>query len=157
MPQIYSRRGFTRKDLIATLVVLAIVVGVLLSAIENFRERSRRNACMNNLKEIGLGLHNFYDANKFFPPSADLRSEGPKKTAGGWSFLFRILPNLEYDTIYSSINPADIKSTTIDPLTNIGTGPLSDNHTRESEFWAKAIGIAPIAASMNSFARPIQI
>jgi type II secretory pathway pseudopilin PulG len=126
MLQTYCRRGFTWKEVVVALVVLAIVVGVIISAIPNIRERSRRNACSNNLKEIGLGLHNFYNAQKYFPPSADLRGEGKIKTAGGWSFLFKLLPNMEYDTIYDSINPVDLKSTTIDPLTDSGV-PLNQS------------------------------
>ncbi len=121
MPQNHSRSGLTKIELAAILVVLAIVVGILIPVVQNARERSRRANCVNNLKEIGKGLHSFYDAHKYFPPSADLRGDGKIITAGGWSFLFKILPNMEYETIYNSINQVDLESTTIDPLTDIGT------------------------------------
>jgi prepilin-type processing-associated H-X9-DG protein len=121
MPQDFFHSGFTWKDIVATLAVLAIVISLSISAISHTRERARRNQCMNNMKQLGMAIQSYYDAQKHFPTSADLRGDEAKKLAGGWSFLFKILPNLEYDSIYSSIDPKDIESETVDPLTAMGT------------------------------------
>jgi Tfp pilus assembly protein PilE len=137
MRHIHARRGFTRRDLIAVLVVLAVVVGLLISAIPNYQERARRSNCTNNMKGIGQGMQSYYDAHKCFPPSADLRGEGKIKTAGGWSFLFKILPNMDYDTIYSSVDPMDLNSSTIDPLTDCGVSETS----KQSAHFGYAIAI----------------
>jgi type II secretory pathway pseudopilin PulG len=121
LPQTRFRRGFTWIELIAILVFLAIVLGILIPAVQYARERSRREACMNNLKQIGLGMLNYEDARHYFPPAADLRGEGNVKAAGGWSFFLRILPNMEYNDVSRILNPNDLKSKTIDPLMDNGT------------------------------------
>jgi Tfp pilus assembly protein PilE len=121
MPQDQPRRGFTWVELVAILVFLAVVLGIVIPAVQQARERARRAECINNMKQIGLGMLNYHDARKYFPAAADLRGTEKKKTAGGFSFLFKALPNMEYDNLYSCFNPLDLKSATFDPLTENGT------------------------------------
>jgi prepilin-type N-terminal cleavage/methylation domain-containing protein len=112
-------RGFTLVELLVVIAIIGILIALLLPAIQAAREAARRANCTNNLKQIGLGLHNYHDARKTFPGSAevDKSTTGAAAPIGGWSFLFKILPNMEYDTIYNSIDPANIKGTVTSPPT----------------------------------------
>ncbi len=111
------KRGFTLVELLVVIAIIGILIALLLPAIQAAREAARRANCTNNMKQIGLGLHNYHDARHYFPGSAQVVNN-PLNNAnpvGGWSFLFQILPNMEYDTIYNSINPVEIKNTTLRP------------------------------------------
>jgi prepilin-type N-terminal cleavage/methylation domain-containing protein len=121
------KRGFTLVELLVVIAIIGILIALLLPAIQAAREAARRANCTNNMKQIGLGLHNYHDARKQFPGSAQVVKSQAATPVGGWSFLFLILPNMEYDTIYSNINPDEIKrtilltGTPIRPLTDVGT------------------------------------
>lgn len=122
-----SRRGFTLVELLVVIAIIAILIGMLLPAINAAREASRRAACTNNMKQMGLGLQNFNSTNQKFPGSADYRPAGSSSSSsattgvGGYSFIVKILPYMEYDNIYRTFDFVRYP----DPVTALGTPPTT--------------------------------
>lgn len=112
------RRGFTLIELLVVIAIIAILIALLLPAVQSAREAARRSQCKNNLKQIGLALHNYADTNKFFPPSGAIRA-GTTFTGknGSWSIHARILPYLEGSNAYKRVN----LSIAWDDSLNLGT------------------------------------
>jgi prepilin-type N-terminal cleavage/methylation domain-containing protein/prepilin-type processing-associated H-X9-DG protein len=86
------RRGFTLIELLVVIAIIAVLIGLLLPAVQKVREAASRTKCQNNLKQIGLAIHNYHDANKLMPPSR----LGPQYAS--WCVL--ILPYIEQDALY---------------------------------------------------------
>ncbi|MFM7059539.1 MAG: DUF1559 domain-containing protein [Planctomycetota bacterium] len=100
-----SLRGFTLIELLVVIAIIAILVALLLPAVQQAREAARRTQCKNNLKQIGIALHNYHDVFGQFPPTIFMTtgplqwSDGPKGT-----HLVRLLPYVEQATIYQALN-----------------------------------------------------
>src|SRR4051794_21099585 len=100
-----QRRGFTLIELLVVIAIIGVLVALLLPAVQAAREAARRFQCTNNLKQIGLGLHNYEAVAGAFPPSIVLAGSG--NTAvwnGGWSVHGRILPFMEQGILFNSAN-----------------------------------------------------
>jgi Tfp pilus assembly protein PilE len=119
-PMLHKRphRGFTWIELLAIIFILAVLLGLLVPAIQSAREQSRRLTCTNNMKQIGLAMHNYHDAMKSFPNSAELRMISSKKEVGGWSYLFIILPNMCYNMLWNKLDSIVKKDESINVITN---------------------------------------
>jgi prepilin-type N-terminal cleavage/methylation domain-containing protein/prepilin-type processing-associated H-X9-DG protein len=100
-----SRRGFTLIELLVVIAIIAVLIGLLLPAAQAAREAARRAQCANNLKQIGLALHNYNDSFAVFPPGWISRpgSDGDN-TGPGWGWAAMILPQIEQAAVFNAIN-----------------------------------------------------
>lgn len=114
-PNSLDRRGFTLIELLVVIAIIAILVAILLPAVQQAREAARRSQCKNNLKQIGLALHNYHDVHETFPPAyIDLRYGPPGTVAdndGHWAWSVFIAPQLELQSVWDAFEPSNRRAT----------------------------------------------
>jgi prepilin-type N-terminal cleavage/methylation domain-containing protein/prepilin-type processing-associated H-X9-DG protein len=101
------RRGFTLIELLVVIAIIAVLIALLLPAVQAAREAARRSQCVNNLKQMGLALHNYHDALGAFPMSYvafQPFKDGATDTSPGWAWSSLILAQLEQGTVFNAAN-----------------------------------------------------
>jgi prepilin-type N-terminal cleavage/methylation domain-containing protein len=96
--------GFTLVELLVVIAIIGILVAILLPAVQHARESARRTQCTNNMKQIGLAIHNFHDSHRLLPPGADRITKHPAavRWAAGWAT--HILPYLEQQSLHEKVD-----------------------------------------------------
>jgi prepilin-type N-terminal cleavage/methylation domain-containing protein/prepilin-type processing-associated H-X9-DG protein len=101
------RRGFTLIELLVVIAIIAVLIALLLPAVQAARESARRSQCTNNLKQLGLAIHNYISSNGVVTPScAGPQVSGTYSYQSGWSYSWAICltPQLEQQAIFNAMN-----------------------------------------------------
>jgi prepilin-type N-terminal cleavage/methylation domain-containing protein len=101
-----SRNGFTLIELLVVIAIIAVLVGLLLPAVQKVRSAANRAATLNNLKQIGLAVHNYESTNRVLPYNGT-GNWGSPATAGSGSWAYQILPFLEQENAYRASTGGD--------------------------------------------------
>ena len=101
-------RAFTLIELLVVIAIIAVLIALLLPAVQAARESARRTQCLNNLKQIGLAIHNYHGTHDTFPPGYISNTQGNQSTGQdigpGWGWGAMLLNNLEQSPLYNSVN-----------------------------------------------------
>jgi len=95
-----TKRGFTLIELLVVIAIIAVLVALLLPAVQQAREAARRSSCKNNLKQIGLALHNYHDTHTALPPGYVVQIDF--RSSWGWSSY--LLPFLDQAPLYQQLD-----------------------------------------------------
>src|SRR5947209_17520878 len=104
-----SHPGFTLLELLVVIAIIAALIALLLPAVQAAREAARRSQCVNNLKQIGLGLHNYHSTHNSFPMGGTMAPRGvgygiPYDDWAVWSAQALMLPYMEQSPLYNAAN-----------------------------------------------------
>ncbi|HEV3167736.1 MAG TPA: DUF1559 domain-containing protein [Isosphaeraceae bacterium] len=147
------RQGFTLIELLVVIAIIAVLIALLLPAVQSAREAARRAQCTNNLKQIGLAIHNYISANEVVPPSGSRTDFSSSAVSNGWgtpanpvmsgyskqnpwSFKARILPFFEQQVMFNAMNMD------MDPEWSNGSGYSVGGSWEPSNWTARMISIA---------------
>jgi prepilin-type N-terminal cleavage/methylation domain-containing protein/prepilin-type processing-associated H-X9-DG protein len=100
-----KRLGFTLIELLVVIAIIAILIGLLLPAVQKVREAAARSQCQNNLKQMGLAMQSYHDNFKCFPPAF---TNTPTQPTTNWSWSVCLLPYLEQGPLYTILNPTGV-------------------------------------------------
>jgi len=154
------RPGFTLIELLVVIAIIAVLTGLLLPAVQKVREAANRAQCQNNLKQIGLALHNYHDTNQGFPqafkllPAPDPSVPFPGAARHGASAFTLILPFLEQDNLHRQIDTmkAALSTVNMPPGNPAYSTPVKTYLCPSAPGKPTADYSAELAQSFNNFA-----
>ncbi len=117
-----ARRGFTLIELLVVIAIIAVLIALLLPAVQQAREAARRTQCKNNLKQLGLAMHNYHDTFNRLPP-------GGFQAGNRFSYAVSVLPFLEQGNLFQQFNQDVIYNNNV-PLTAGGPTNLAQGLVR---------------------------
>ncbi len=131
------RRGFTLIELLVVIAIIAILIALLLPAVQQAREAARKSQCKNNLKQIGLALHNFHDTHDYFPPAHGIPETATDATTGrsGPGWMAYLLPFMDLPSLAEDIAPWTMTG-------ERGKSPISSDDVQLAQQTADTLGNA---------------
>ena len=116
-----SRAAFTLIELLVVIAIIAILIALLLPAVQQAREAARRTQCKNNMKQLGLAIHNYHDVARTFPPAFTQDTRYVSGSFQGASAFYFILPYIEQSAVYNSFD-ANLPSKNKAPTAGVLSG-----------------------------------
>jgi prepilin-type N-terminal cleavage/methylation domain-containing protein len=143
---VHFRPGFTLIELLVVIAIIAILIGLLLPAVQKVREAAARSKCSNNLKQFGLAIHNYHDTHGHLPRGGtcvknvlnDNNTADWNRDLGSW--MVYTLPQMEQEPVYrqlatASNNFAEYGPPTVAPGINSAIGPIANQFRYASIRW----------------------
>jgi prepilin-type N-terminal cleavage/methylation domain-containing protein/prepilin-type processing-associated H-X9-DG protein len=158
VPSHAARRGFTLIELLVVIAIIAVLIGLLLPAVQSAREAARRITCVNNLKQLGLAVHNYVDGNQAMPIGGFWMV--PARFGGvnwrhGYSHYIGLLPYFEQGPLYNSFNSLqnifDDANTTV-CVTPLGALWCPSDPKVTGQYFGDAYGPNPLPFRITSYA-----
>lgn len=156
--RVHRRIGFTLVELLVVIAIIGVLVALLLPAVQSARGAARALQCKNNLKQIGLALHNYHSVYQTFPPGFISETTGPWPGGGndpvpeigpGWSFFAMLLPQIEESALYELID-FDL------PIADAANQPARSSEVSSyrcpGDTWRNAVSVWPATIGIHDLA-----